>query len=314
MTPKLTIQIVGWNSAARLPQTLAPLTSIPRDEVIIRYLDNASTDGSTRLVRRHVPHAEVIELPSNRGFAGAHNEGFKRCLTSYVLVLNPDAVLLWDGVCQLLPVFVDERVGAVQGKIYRHIKHRVLDSCGIVMTAALNGVDRGAGDVDRGLFDNPANIAAVTGAAGLYRMAALRGVAHGEGEVYDEDFFAYKEDVDLGWRLKRAGWSIKYLPVPMAIHGRVLGADTELGWSLNPRRLKARLRDRRTYDSLRNWVWMLIKNLTWREELRAELFIDARLIFFFGLSLLYWPLLRVWPEIIRGIPKMIEKRKSLGLN
>ncbi len=53
---------------------------------------------------------------------------------------------------------------------------------------------------------------------------------------------------------------------------------------------------------------MLVKNITWREEMRAEIFIDARLLLFMGLSLLYWPLLRVWLDVLREMPKMLAKR------
>lgn len=312
MTPKITIQIVGWNSAHVLPATLQALSSIPREEAVIRYIDNASRDGSAEVVRRSLLHADVVLLPRNRGFAGGHNVGLERCTTPYVLILNPDAVLLGDGAEQLLAVFTNERVGAAQGKIFRDEQRRILDSCGIVMTAALNGADRGAGTVDRGQYDRPADIAAVTGAAGLYRLSALRAIAHRSGEIFDEDFFAYKEDVDVGWRLRRAGWRIVYRPFPLALHARALGPVTENYWRMRPRALLRRLRDPRTFYSLRNWVWMILKNVSWREELRAEVFIDARLLFFFGLSLLYWPLLRVWPAILHGAPKMVEKRQDIG--
>lgn len=310
--PKLTIQIVGWNSAAVLPATLQSLSSIPREAVVIRYIDNASRDGSAGLVGRSLPQAEVICLPENQGFAGAHNRGLARCTTPYVLILNPDARLLWAGVEVLRQAFADEKVGAAQGKIYRDERRRILDSCGIIMTKALNGIDRGAGEIDTAQYNQAVDIAAVTGAAGLYRLAALRAIAHGRTEIFDEDFFAYKEDVDVGWRLRRAGWRIVYWPFPVAIHTRAVGAATDNSWRAAPRALRRRLRDGRTFYSLRNWVWMLLKNLSWREELRAEVFIDARLLFFCGLSLLYWPLLRVWPAILRGAPKMLEKRRSIS--
>ncbi|MBI4022071.1 MAG: glycosyltransferase family 2 protein [Candidatus Andersenbacteria bacterium] len=308
MTPKVTIQLVGWNSAAVLPEALSAIRSIPREAATVRYIDNASTDSSGLTVRRELPLAEIIELPENRGFAGGHNVGLERCRTPYVLILNPDAIVLWDGVEQLLSLFEDARVGAVQGKIFRDAKQRILDSCGVEMTKSFNGRDRGAGEDDVGQFDREADIAAVTGAAGLYRLSALQAVAQQDGEIFDEDFFAYKEDVDLGWRLRRAGWRIVYRPVPMAVHRRALGAGTALGWSSRPRQLYRRLQDKRTYYSLRNWVWMLVKNITWREEMRAEIFIDARLLLFMGLSLLYWPLLRVWLDVLREMPKMLAKR------
>src|SRR3989344_6689130 len=148
MAKKLTIQIVGWNHAAVLPATLATLQTIPHDEVAIRYIDNGSQDGSAQVARQALPAAEIIALPTNTGFAGAHNLGFARCATELVLVHNPDFILDWTGVAKVLEVFADPRVGAAQGILYRDVARTIIDSAGIVLTPALNGVDRGAGQRD----------------------------------------------------------------------------------------------------------------------------------------------------------------------
>jgi GT2 family glycosyltransferase len=308
MAAKLTIQVVGWNSAAELPETLAALSTIPRGEAEIRYLDNASRDDSVALVKRYLPQADIVELSRNTGFGGAHNIGLHMCRTPFVVVLNPDVVLNWAGVRDLMRVFDDPTVGAAQGKLYR-TDGRMLDSAGIIKTSALNGSERGAFEEDRGQYNTEANLLAVTGACGLYRLAALNRVADESGEFFDEDFFAYKEDVDLGWRLNRAGWRVVYRPILMGQHRRVLGRRGFMNWGLTPRSVIERLRSERTRYSLRNWVWMIAKNASLREEMRAEIFIDARLFFFFAVSLVYWPLVPVWTEIFRGLPLMAAKRE-----
>jgi len=307
MVAKLTIQVVGWNSADVLPKTLTTLSKIPRDAVVIRYIDNASADDSAALVRELLPHADVVELSDNKGFAGAHNVGFARCTTDYVLTHDPDLIIDWPGVKQLVAAFDDPQVGAVQGKLYR-TQEKIIDSAGIVHTLALNGRERGAGETDAGQFGKDTPLLAVTGACGLYRVSALLRVAEGDGQVFDEDFFAYKEDVDLGWRLNRAGWRVLYKPVFVGYHRRTLGRRGFIGWGLNPTGVWQRLQSARTRYSLRNWVWMIVKNVTFRQAVVHEIFVDARLAIFFVLSLLYWPLLPVWPEIIRGLPLMLEKR------
>lgn len=314
MAAKLTIQIVGWNSANVLPETLAALRSIPRDEAHILYIDNASEDASVRLVREVLPQAAVIELPENRGFSGAHNAGLTSCQTPYVLTHDPDLVLDWNGVKELLRAFDDSKVGAVQGKLYRVSKQvsskgiNIIDSAGIVHTLALNGKERGANQEDAGQFEQEVRLLAVTGACGLYRRAALKSVAHGGTEFFDEDFFAYKEDVDLGWRLNKAGWKVLYRPVLMGRHRRTLGRRGVLGWSLSPRVVYRRLKDTRTRLSMRNWMWMVAKNVSLKQILVHEVFIDLRLAVFVLFSFIYWPLLRVWPEIRRGLPRMLKKR------
>lgn len=282
---------------------------MPRQEVTIRYIDNGSRDDSAALVRRVLPWADVIELKENQGFSRAHNIGFHHCETEFVLTHDPDVEIRWPGVVQLLPAFADPTVGAVQGKLIRRYPPtpRVIDSAGIAQTLTLNGKERGANEEDQGQFAAPAYLLAVTGACGLYRLSALKAVAFRE-EIFDEDFFAYKEDVDLGWRLNRAGWKIKYLPIEMGIHNRTLGRRGFLSWGANPRTMYQRLANPRTRYSLRNWIWMIAKNASLGQELRHEIFVDVRLLVFFGLSLLYPPLLTVWLETAKGVPKMLAKR------
>lgn len=307
MAAKLTIQVVGWNSADVLPETLAALSTIPREEAHIRYIDNGSRDISVRLVREKLPQAEVVKLTGNKGFSGAHNAGLASCVTPYVLTCDPDLVLNWAGVKELLSAFDDPAVGAAQGKLYRAVG-KIIDSAGIIQTLALNGKERGANEKDEGQFEEEAKILAATGACGLYRVAALRSVAHSETEFFDEDFFAYKEDVDLGWRLNKAGWKIIYRPVLMGRHKRTLGQRGLFGWGIKPGIVYQRLKSPRTRLSLRNWVWMVVKNASLKQELAHELFIDLRLAVFFLFSLVYWPLLSVWLEILRGLPRMGDKR------
>lgn len=293
----LTIQIVGWNSRAALAASLPKLQELPVDAVSIRYLDNGSTDGSAELVRQFLPTAEVMELGENTGFARAHNLGLRRTTTPLILVMNPDVQLNWVGIKLLQRVFDDPTVAAGQGKLMRTEPPGVIDSVGVVLTRALNGVDRGAGELDRGQYEQLAEIVAPTGACAMYRRDTMQKLGG-----FDEDFFAYKEDVDLGWRLKSAGWRCVYVPVVAGYHDRQLRRG-------NLRQLWGRLSDPRTRYSWRNWVWMLVKNMTWRQELAAELFIDGRLLASLVLSLLYPPLLTVWWEVLQGWPRMLAKRR-----
>ena len=304
----LTIQILGWNSAAHLPALLATLTP-HAGEVQVRYIDNASEDNSVALVQAALPDADIVRVSENTGYCGGHNIGFARCTTPFVLTVNPDTKLDWPGIKKLVEVLQhNATAGAGQGLLLRSQTPPVIDSAGIMRTITLNGVDRGTGMALEDFTVAPTEIDAATGACALYRMEALKAVAYGSYEiaghealeVFDKDFFAYKEDVDLGWRLQRALWVTIFIPVTVAIHPRQLHADTKtsLAW----------ITDTRTALSLRNYMWMIAKNATGKQLLLHELFIDARLIFFFLISLLYWPLLPVWVETLRGLPDMLHKR------
>lgn len=320
MNCRLTIQLLGWNGSQYLRETLAALSEIPQDHVILRYIDNGSEDHSVEMVQDLLPSAEIIELKKNTGFAHAHNIGFAKCTTPYVLTLDQDIVIVWDGIKKLLDALdKDEQIGAVQGKLYRKgVRGRTIDSAGIIHTLSLNGKERGSNEQDHGQYDMPASLIAVTGGCGLYRMSALRLVAlaclpdrqaQGE-EIFDEDFFAYKEDIDLGWRMNTAGWDVKYIPVLVGYHARTLGRRGIFNWGITPNAIKSRISNTRTTLSLRNYIWMLAKNMTWQQEILHAPYILLRLKTLFILSLFSPQLFSAWAETWRGIPSMLIKRKE----
>ncbi|MEK7499425.1 MAG: glycosyltransferase, partial [Patescibacteria group bacterium] len=225
MAPKLTIQLLGWNGAMHLQETAIALQEVPRDVAIIRYIDNGSTDASLEIIQDLLPHANILRLKKNIGFASAHNAGIAICTTPYVLTLDQDISIIWNGLEKLIDELdKNKKLGAVQGKLYRKISpphmrgsergsgSRILDSAGIVQTLALNGKERGSNEPDTGQYNTQENIFAVTGGCGMYRVEALKSVAcqpastagHIKNlEIFDVNFFAYKEDVDLGWRLHK---------------------------------------------------------------------------------------------------------------
>lgn len=359
MDKKLTIQIVGWNSAAVLPAAIAALRQVPEELVEIRYIDNASTDDSVRIIKEGLPQTDVICLPKNMGFAWAHNAGLVKCGTPYVLTHDPDVAIEWAGIERLLDLMEEQpKWGAVQGLLHRagrshreaassgrgdlirqdcfgpegppaaanppspkategrgamagrHNNDFIIDSAGIVKTLALNGRERGAGEIDKGQFSKRARLWSVTGACGLWRMGALREVAYSKEEFFDNAFFAYKEDVDLGWRLNKAGWEIWFEPARAGTHRRTMGRGGAMGWGLSPQRIFTRLKSPRTRLSLRNWAWMVRKNMTAGDFWRHELFVELRLLVFLKLTLIYPPLFSVWREIAQGMPG-VEKKRDL---
>src|SRR4030095_12141583 len=94
-----------------------------------------------------------------------------------------------------------------------------LDSTGIIMLREQRHLDRGAGETDNGQYENPEDIFGPSGAAALYRRATLDDVAI-NGQYFDEDFFAFREDADLAWRCRLLGWNSIYVPAAVALHRR----------------------------------------------------------------------------------------------
>ncbi len=217
--PLVSVIVVSWNSLRFLPGCLESVAaqSWPAVETIV--VDNGSTDGSADLVAERFPDARLIRNPENLGFCRANNLGLMLCRGLFILCLNADAVLERDYLEKATPAFeADPEVGAVAGKVGR-FEEGVLDSAGQVLTRARRIRDRGYGERDAGRYEEPCDVFSVCGAVALYRRRMIDAIAPG-GELFDEAFFSFGEDMDVCWRARRAGWRVRYVPEARARHYR----------------------------------------------------------------------------------------------
>lgn len=221
--------VVNWNTAAALPGAIESLLS--QDGLAaVAVVDNASADGSAHVVRRY-GDVRLIANPTNRGFAGAANQGvaLARDLgADALLVCNPDVRLESQHVARAARALAsDPRRASVQGRLWRMTPgaaeppagERRIDTTGHLAFRTRLFRNRGENELDQGQYDEPAEVFGVSGALALYRLEALDDVAV-RGEVFDEDLFAFWEDVDLDWRLRRRGWQAWYEPSATAWHER----------------------------------------------------------------------------------------------
>jgi GT2 family glycosyltransferase len=258
---KLDAFIVSHNHAPTLAATVTGLANQTLRPRRVLLIDNASTDGS---VEAAVGAAgtlgfEVVRNRDNTGFAAAANQALRATSAAWVLALNPDCRLAPDYLERLLAAANErDRVGAATGLLLRADGGRLeagtaVDSAGIVVTAAGRHLDRAAGEPLGDSVTAPAWVFGASGAAALYRRAALLDVAYAGSEVFDEGFFSYREDADLAWRLQRRGWRCLYWPAARAAHGRGLKPE-------------ARRRDSATINrhSVRNRFLLRLANADWR--------------------------------------------------
>jgi GT2 family glycosyltransferase len=188
-------------------------------------VDNLSGDKSREVVEAFAPRARLLALPENIGFAGAMNRGIEETEGRYVLALNPDCRLTAD-FAATLAARLDARqdLGSASGRILRAEGKTlsptdVLDSAGIFRTATGRHFDRGSSQPAEGRFLAEEEIFGASGAAGFYRRQALESARISTG-YFDSDFFLYREDADLAWRLRRLGWKCLYVPEALAYHRR----------------------------------------------------------------------------------------------
>jgi GT2 family glycosyltransferase len=227
------VVIVSYNHADTLPACLgavAALQPLPRSVVVV---DNASADGSAEVTATHAAGLplELVREPVNTGFAAAANRGLRATDGAWVLLLNPDCAPRTDLVERLLAAVAARpeaaRIGSATPRLLRAagpelLPTGVIDAAGMVVTPTGRHLDRGAGLADDGAFARPAWVFGGTGAATLYRRAALSDVAYPGDEVLAESFFAYREDAELAWRLQLRGWRCLYVPDAVAAHRRGL--------------------------------------------------------------------------------------------
>ncbi len=220
---KVTACVVNWNTAAHLPGCLAALTAQTHPDLEVVVVDNASVDGSADVVRRF-GDVRLLANAENRGYAGAANQGVELARANgseAFVVCNPDAIPDPAYLATALTALADPQRAAVQGRLWRSSggDERIIDTTGHQAFRTRLFRNRGEGQVDRGQFDVAGEVFGVSGALALYRVAALDDVAC-DGEVFDEDLFAFWEDVDLDWRLALRGWSAWYEPGAHAWHER----------------------------------------------------------------------------------------------
>lgn len=263
---RVTACIVSYNTAAHLPGAIGSLLAQTHPDLHVVVVDNNSHDGSADVARRH-PDVEVVANRRNLGFAGAANQGVAIATARAAagpgegafFVLNPDVRLDPGHIAAAVDALsADDRIASVQGRLRRMAAdgsvllgpdgHPIIDTTG--HDAHRNRVfrNRGEDQPDDGRFDQPADTFGVSGAAALYRLAALHDVAV-EGEVYDTDLFAFFEDVDLDWRSKARGWRSVYAPAALGLHER---------GGIGPRR--SPFVERLSY---RNWFLTVAKNDDW---------------------------------------------------
>jgi GT2 family glycosyltransferase len=171
-------------------------------------------DGTRGILAQYEHRIRVTYNNSNVGFAAAQNQALARSSSDWVLVLNPDVVLLPRFIEQLVErAQVDSRVGTVCGRllaINRDLQvpeKPLIDSAGLYFTPAMRHFDRGWHEPDDGRFRDLEYVFGASAAAALYRREMIADISDG-ANFFDPDFFAYREDADVAWRGAIAGMAL----------------------------------------------------------------------------------------------------------
>jgi len=252
----VSVVVVTWNSSAFLPRCIDGITHQTHRNTELIVVDNASSDDPV-----FPANATVIRNDTNAGFARAANQGIASARGDFVMLVNPDAYLSPEYLERLMQAIGDN--GAATGKLMRGVGPTIeptneIDSMGIRMTRTGRHLD-----ITR---EVRGEVFGVSGAAPLYSMAFIRDVSI-EGQFFDEDFFAYREDADVAWRGRLFGW--RAIAVPDAIASHVRTVTPERRRALSPiinmhgvkNRFLLRLKNEGAYLALRNAPFELFRDL-----------------------------------------------------
>ncbi|HCC22774.1 TPA: hypothetical protein DF272_01190 [Candidatus Falkowbacteria bacterium] len=261
---KVAVNLVTWNGANYIKGCLDSLFNQTFTDFSLMIIDNGSTDETLELINEKYPHLKIVKHRNNLGFAKAHNQAIHWTDSEYVLLLNQDILLEPDFIAKLV-AFADTRPdsGAFTGKILKlqdGQKTKYIDSLGLRLFKNHRVIDLGAGEMDDSQYDAVEEVFGVSGAIPLYRRAALTAVEM-DKQFFDEDFFSYKEDVDLAYRLRSAGWKAFKVPPAVAYHDRSVALPQKDMSKLELAKARRHRSKFANYYSYRNHWYFLIKNL-----------------------------------------------------
>jgi len=270
----VSVLIVTWNSAPYIEKCFASIDRQQYRDLEVVVVDNASTDATADLLRSREAKWHVIYNPQNVGFAAGQNQAIRTAHGDWLLCLNPDVLLAEDFIVRLFEALSRHaEAGAICGKLLRWDRSaevertQIIDSTGIYFTRNMRHLDRGAEETDNGQYDRLEWVFGATGAAAMFRRPFVEAVSV-DGEFFDEDFFAFREDADLAWRAQLMGWKCLYVPSAVAWHVRRVTPERrqQLPHEINWHSVKNRFLMRGKNAS--GWLcWRLFWPVVWRDAM-----------------------------------------------
>ncbi len=197
--------------------TLAALDGLagldwPADRLDVIVVDNASGDDGVARIREAHPGVQLVELPENVGFAGGCNRGVDVATGQYVALLNNDARPDPGWLREACRVIHDDGVACVASKVLDWDR-QVVDFVDAAVAFYGHGFKLHAGEPDSAAYDDERDVLFASGAAMVIDAEVYREVGG-----FDESYFMFFEDVDLGWRLWLLGYRVRYVPASLVYH------------------------------------------------------------------------------------------------
>ena len=240
MTPFFSLIIATYNSQKFLGENLYFLEAQKSRNFELIIVDNSSedTDYLIGLNERHSFPISILLSEENLGFAGANNLGIRSICekSTHTIFLNPDAFLPENFLLRLEAIAIDDNAPAVfTGKLLRYdIEDRkpttIIDTAGIERSWYGRWHDRGQGEEDCGQFNTLKEVDAICAALLICKTSVVHEVVAKRGRFFDENFFMYKEDIEVSRLLITLGYPQYYVPELVAYHCRGWQHRAMMSW------------------------------------------------------------------------------------
>ncbi len=296
----------NWNRCELLRACLRSLEAQTLQDHEVIVVDNGSSDGSVEMLRTGFPAVALIANRENRGFCAAVNQGIRQARGQYVALLNNDAEA-GPGWLEALVTAASQQpgTGMCASKILRYDDPKVIDKVGHLIYPDGQNRGRACGETDSGQFDRLEEALLPDGCAALYDRRVFETAG-----MFDEDFFAYGDDAELGLRARLAGWGCLYVPSAVVYHRhsstlgkysaeRLVLVERNRLW-LAAKLFPWRLLWLNPFYCLLRWAANALASLRRRGEAGGV-----------PLLVLVWCALRATVEALAGLPRMLAKRRSV---
>ncbi|MFF3923930.1 glycosyltransferase family 2 protein [Paenibacillus lactis] len=289
---KVSVVIPNYNGEGYLRDCLTTLNMQTYKDFEIILVDNGSDDCSVKLAQEIIPNIKCIKLEANSGFSKAVNIGIRQAQGIYVVLLNNDTILTKTWLERLVHCIENNRNAfSVGSKMIQHFNRMKIDNAGDALTIFGSCYQEGHGSSADSFTENRSVFTVCAGAA-IYRKDLLI-----ELGLFDEEFFAYLEDVDIGYRARINGYENIYCSQALLYH--IGSATTGSGYNS----LKVKL-------SSRNNVYLLYKNMPILQLILNAPFILLGFLF----KARFYKAIGFYSEYIEGIKEGVKTRSNVKKN
>jgi GT2 family glycosyltransferase len=331
--PKISIILIHYNTPQFLKTCLDHIFDQSYENIETYFIDNNSpSKEGLEFVKKNYAQKQnsgrlhIIANKENLGYAKAANQGIRMAISGehgskadYIVITNPD-IIYSPTYFEKVVSHITPGVAGITGKVYKYDftnkkPTKIIDTVGLYIDRRFRVSDGAQGTEDKGQFDKEKEVFGISGACPLYSVKALEEakiqLPDSPEEYFDEDFFMYKEDVDLSWRLQLLGWKFLYYPKAVAFHGRGTGViERKTNWQIV--RSRKFLNKFQRYYSFRNQRLMVMKNALLMNYIRnffQILINDVATLFYL---LFFEPsTLKALFSIYKLSPKIARKRKLI---